>query len=55
MEANQVDTVYCKDELVVSLIFDYLIDKGYMVLQSKAEIETGTNGKYVAIRLDILE
>lgn len=49
------DTVFCKQELVATEIFNFYINKGYQVAVSTVEITTGTNGKQAVKKLDILE
>ncbi|SDO50134.1 hypothetical protein SAMN04487897_11585 [Paenibacillus sp. yr247] len=49
-----VDSVYCRTEDFANQMFQFYLDNGYSVLQSTVEIETGTHGKHVVKKLDIL-
>ncbi|MBT2722294.1 hypothetical protein [Bacillus sp. ISL-46] len=51
---RSVDVIYCMTDSMAKAMFDYWLDKGFTVMQSTVEIETGTHGKHVVKRLDIL-
>lgn len=50
-----VDSILCRTEDFASQMFEFYRLKGYAVLQSSVEIETGTHGKHVVKKLDILK
>jgi hypothetical protein len=49
-----VDSIYCRTEDFVKQMFQFYIEKGYSVAQSTVEIETGTHGRHVVKKLDIM-
>lgn len=49
-----VDIVFCRTEEFAKEIFEHYRSRGYAVAQSTVEIETGTHGKHVVKRLDIM-
>lgn len=49
-----VDSIHCRTEEFAKQMFDFYRLNGYAVLQSTVEIETGTHGKHVVKKLDIL-
>jgi hypothetical protein len=49
-----VDSILCRTEDFAKEMFQFYIGKGYSVLQSTVEIETGTHGKHVVKKLDVL-
>lgn len=52
--SNHIGIIHCNNEELTKEIFDILIQKGYAVMQSSQEIETGTNGKHTVKRLDVM-
>jgi hypothetical protein len=50
----QVAIIHCDNPGVAQDIFEMYIEKGYAVGMSTVEIETGTHGKHVVKKLDIL-
>ncbi len=51
---NLVDTIHCETDEFAEQMFDFYIKKGYSVMKSTVEINTGTKGNHVVKRLDIL-
>lgn len=49
-----IDIIYCRTDDVATEMFDLYRVKGYGVMQSTVEIETGTHGKHVVKKLEIL-
>jgi hypothetical protein len=55
MKYDSIDILHCRDEEIAKELQIYFVNKGYSVGLSSVEIETGTHGKHVVKRLDILE
>lgn len=51
---KSVDIIYCRSEEFAKEMFEFYINKGYSVMQSTVQIDTGTHGLHVVKRLDIL-
>ena len=51
---KSMDIIYCRTEEFAEEIREFYVNKGYTVMQLTLEIETGTHGKHVVKRLDIL-
>jgi len=54
-ETKLVDNVYCRNPEIANEIFEFLKQKGYAIGMSTVEIETGTHGKHVVRKLDLLQ
>lgn len=54
MGTNQADIIFCRREDFAKDLMEFFMDKGYSVGMSTVEIETGTHGKHVVKKLDIL-
>lgn len=49
-----VDSILCRTEEFAMEMFEFYIKRGYSVLKSTVQIESGTHGKHVVNKLDIL-
>ena len=54
MGYKQVEIIHCRTEEFAKELMGFYMSKGYSVGMSTVEIETGTHGKHVVKKLDIL-
>lgn len=54
MGYKSVEIIYCRTEEFAKEMMDFYTGKGYSIGMSTVEIETGTHGKHIVKKLDIL-
>ena len=51
----KADIIYCRNEETANEMYDFYIAKGYQVMMSTSQIDSGTHGLHTVKRLDILK
>ena len=49
------DIIFCRNEETANDMYEFYIGKGYSVMVSTVQIESGTHGLHTVKRLDILK
>ena len=49
------DIIFCRNEKTADELYELYIGKGYSVMVSTVQIESGTHGLHTVKRLDIIE